>query len=503
MVCHRIIAVSLAVLFAVGAAASVPEDTLGLVREMFPAAASVAAATGDPPAMAVRDGAGGLLGYAFHTVDILAIPAYSGKPIDSLVGLGTDGRIRGVEIVAHEEPILVIGLSDDDLHAFTRQYHGKTVERDIGIGGRSTSERQALDAISGATITVMVINRAVTVAARRVADSRGIPFVAGGPDTGHGAARAPPVPLWVENWRTKVPYIAGLAVGLAVLLFILLFQDWVARRARLLGALRTAFLLYTVLFIGVVAHGQLSVVNVLTFTHSLLGDFSWQSYLIDPVMFILWGFVAFTILLWGRGVYCGWLCPFGALQKLAFQAARYFRLPQWELPPVVHERLWALKYVLLIGLFGVSLHSLVLAQRLAEVEPFKTAFGLHFVRDWPFVVYAAGLLVLALFIPKPFCRYLCPLGAALTFPGRFRIFDWLRRRKECGRPCQICAIECEVGAIKPTGEIIDTECHHCLDCQVTYWNDRRCPPLVARRKKLEKLSRSGGADAGSVAGVGG
>ena len=50
-------------------------------------------------------------------------------------------------------------------------------------------------------------------------------------------------------------------------------------------------------------------------------------------------------------------------------------------------------------------------------------------------------------------------------------------------PCQTCARECQIGAIRPTGEIIDNECHYCLDCQVTYWDEHRCPPLVRKRKK--------------------
>jgi NosR/NirI family nitrous oxide reductase transcriptional regulator len=160
---------------------------------------------------------------------------------------------------------------------------------------------------------------------------------------------------------------------------------------------------------------------------------------------------------------------------------------------VVHERLWAIKYIVLIALFGLSLQSMGQAERYAEVEPFKTVFSLHMMREARFVVYALGLLAIGLFVRKAFCRYLCPLGAALTFPGRFRIFDWLRRRKECGRPCQICARECEVQAIRPTGEIIDNECHYCLDCQVTYWNQHVCPPLVEKRRRHElrrKLSRS-------------
>jgi NosR/NirI family nitrous oxide reductase transcriptional regulator len=268
------------------------------------------------------------------------------------------------------------------------------------------------------------------------------------------------------------------------------FQDWLARHPTLLGRLRTGFLVYTLIFLGWYALAQLSVVNVLTFVQSIMHGFQWQSFLIDPLLFILWSFVAMTLLLWGRGVYCGWLCPFGALQELSFQLGQRFGLRAFEMPQMVHERLWALKYIILLGLFGLSLQSLTLAQQVSEVEPFKTAITLRFLREWGFVLYAGGLVVVGLFNRKFFCKYLCALGAALTIAGKFRIFDWLRRHRECGRPCQVCATECEVQAIKKNGEINPNECHYCLDCQVTYWNEHKCPPLVEKRKRREKGERA-------------
>ena len=66
-------------------------------------------------------------------------------------------------------------------------------------------------------------------------------------------------------------------------------------------------------------------------------------------------------------------------------------------------------------------------------------------------------------------------------------FDWLRRhRGQCGTPCQICANDCELVAIHPDGRIEASECHYCLDCQITYDDDRRCPPRVKRRKRQER-----------------
>ncbi len=270
---------------------------------------------------------------------------------------------------------------------------------------------------------------------------------------------------------------------------ILFLQDWLTRYRSLVRYIRIGFLVYTLVFIGWYGLAQLSVVNVLTFTNALMRDFRWETFLIDPLMFILWAFVAVTLLLWGRGVFCGWLCPYGALQELVNKISLRLKVPQLEIPPIVHERLLAIKYVVLLGLFGLSLQSMADAVRYAEVEPFKTAINMHFMREWPFVLYAAGFVIISAFNSKFFCKYVCPLGAALTIPGRFRIFDWLRRRKECGHPCQICAVECPSQAIRPSGEINLNECHYCLDCQITYWDAYKCPPLVEKRKRFRKRGR--------------
>ena len=130
-----------------------------------------------------------------------------------------------------------------------------------------------------------------------------------------------------------------------------------------------------------------------------------------------------------------------------------------------------------------------MAEQLAEVEPFKTAIILKFVREWPFALYAVALLVAGLFVERFFCRYLCPLGAALAIPGRMRIFEWLKRWPECGTPCQRCASECPVQAIHPEGNINPNECIYCMHCQELYRAEDRCPHKIQRRLKREKRER--------------
>ncbi|NTX89867.1 regulatory protein NosR [Pseudomonas sp. UMC631] len=635
-----------------------------------------------------------LLGYAFQSIRVTQMPAYSGKPINLQVILDPHAVIRDAYVLEHHEPILLIGIPVEKLHAFTAGYAGVRADQRVVVGRSSDARTTTIDAVAGATVTVMVVNEIVMRAAHTVAVSLGLIEDGGSVRpkpaqvrldafqpatwaelTGNGAIRRlqlnrgqiddafkgteaasvgaadaahraddfidlytallnPPSigrnllgerqyqelmgslkpgeyaiavlgngqysfkgsgyvrggifdrvqlrqfgdilsfrdldyqrlsdvyaegmpafaemavfivraqhrfdpgtpwnlellvrrqtgpvaslftsfalpyqtpeayllrpqpsaeelaaleeakrPLWLRIWYQKSFQIGVLLGALALLATILFLQDALTRRPHLLHWVRRGYLAFTLVFIGWYCLGQLSVVNVLTFVHALFEGFRWELFLSDPILFILWTFTAASVLLWGRGVFCGWLCPFGALQELLNEAARKLRVPQFELPFAVHERLWAIKYIILLALFGLSLESLATAERAAEVEPFKTAITLGFARQWGFVAYAGGLLLVNLFTRKVYCRYLCPLGAALAIPGKARLFDWLKRRKECGQPCQLCARECEIQAIHPDGRINANECHYCLDCQLTYHDQNKCPPLVNKRKKRSK-----------------
>ncbi|QDG79858.1 regulatory protein NosR [Labrenzia sp. PHM005] len=295
--------------------------------------------------------------------------------------------------------------------------------------------------------------------------------------------------LWVRIWEDRKADIIILASAIGILTIVFFFQMQVTRNERFTFWFRIAFLTFTLVWLGWMQNAQLSVVNVMAFFSSLTSSFSWDAFLMDPLVFLLWFSVAAALLFWGRGAYCGWLCPFGAMQELTNRLAKVARIPQIEVPWALHERLWPLKYMIFLGLFGLSLYSLDVAEHYAEVEPFKTAIILKFQRAWPFVLFAVALLVAGLFIERFYCRYLCPLGAALAIPARLRMFDWLKRYRDCGDPCQRCGKECMVQAIHPEGNINPNECLNCLHCQVLYQHDQKCPVCIkklAKRRKFEK-----------------
>lgn len=648
---------------------------------VFPGATHYGSMEGEPPAIAVyRDEE--IIGYLFRTHAVVRSLGLSGKTLDILSGLDRNGLITGAVILEHHEPILAIGVSSEDLEKFVTGFAGQDVRNPVKIVRRGGSGPDQMDAVSGATVSSLLIADAIFQSARAVGQSRGIlerdasgvdltgyeisdwqqlvgdgsivrlrlslreaekPFVekgvrlydpasgsdpdslfielwaglatparigrnllgaqyfnrltaglqdgehiiflaangrysfkgtsyiktgrfdrlqlvqgsntftfardqhtrieklrlsgapefremalftlpagggfdparpwrleliveAQGPDgapifanhaleysipdryllaTESSRITPPSENLWKNVWLDRLPDIVVLMVMLCFLGAIFFLQDQVVQYRRLYKIMRYGFLAVTLLWLGWYSVAQLSVLNVLTFAGALRTEFQWEFFLLEPLIFILWAFVATALLFGGRGAYCGWLCPFGALQELSNRIAQRFGVPQIRVPFGLHERLWPVKYILFLGLFAVSLSAIDMAQAGAEVEPFKTAIVMRFIREWPFVLYGLTLLGAGLFIERAFCRYLCPLGASLAIPARIRMFEWLKRRWHCGRQCNICASKCPVQAIHPNGSINPNECIYCLNCQTIYFDDTICPPLIDRRKRRE------------------
>jgi len=147
-----------------------------------------------------------------------------------------------------------------------------------------------------------------------------------------------------------------------------------------------------------------------------------------------------------------------------------------------------LKYLSLAVLAVTAVYGLQTMAVASELEPFKTVISLRMERAWPFVVYALVLLAAGLFVERAFCRFLCPLGAVMAIGGRLRLrrFTTLKRRSECGSPCQLCARRCPIQAIEPSGAINMDECFYCLDCQVIHNDANVCPPLVNEARRNRK-----------------
>jgi NosR/NirI family nitrous oxide reductase transcriptional regulator len=615
-----------------------------------------------------------LIGYVFLSTDIVDIPAYSGKPVVTLIGMDTEGIITGVRVLKHSEPILLLGIPESELTKFVKQYLGKFVGAKIEVG----SSRQGvigMDAITGATVTVIsenqVILRSGLGVARQVGiikptirpqakftpvegkpdwdalvkegsiqrlkvkttdmgmppsdqpyidiyfgylnapavgrsvlgdagyqslmsqlkpDEHAIFLIANGVESFKGsgfvrggiydrvqvvqdidsftfrdldylnlydvmAAGAPayresaifiirsptfsaaypwsliflsnkrdqqtgartfvsfdreywlpsrylvggrpeivkPEATWVTVWKTRKVQVVLFLLWLAAAGTVYALRDKLVRRSTMKDTRWKdipKYLLWisSIGFVGFYLLAVPSITQVLTWFHAILFEWRWELFLSDPFVFLFWIFIIVSVFFWGRGMFCGWMCPYGSLAEIVYKGAGKLGLKRYQrhlLPQRWHDRLKWIKYGVFAGLLAMSFYSMGMAEKLAEIEPFKTTFLVGvWNRSWPFVTFWTVLLVASAFFERPFCKYLCPLGAALAVPSTFRWWG-LKRKKECG-PCAACAVGCGSQAIDPSGRIDQRECLLCLDCQVLYYDDHACPPLAQERKRRTK-----------------
>ncbi|WP_420474992.1 4Fe-4S binding protein [Noviherbaspirillum sp. ST9] len=645
-------------------------------KDVMPAAQEFSKRKGMPTyveAYATDNGQKRVVGYVFLSTDIVDIPAYSGKPIVTLIGMDTRGVITGIQILKHSEPILLAGIPESVLVTFIHQYHGKSAGAKLEIG-QGRSGVTGLDGISGATVTAIAENQVISRSAYDIARQVGIikaeprpparfaainekldweamvkegsiehlrvePKDAGGIENGEpyidlyfGYLNAPaigksvlgeqgyaslmhdlkpnehaifivangqtsfkgsgfvrggiydriqvrqdpasftfrdtdyfnlyklaaagtpvfkesaifilrsadfnpaypwdlsflankidtqkgtrtfahfdreywlparyleggrphverPQAAWKAIWNGRMLEIALFALILGATALIYSQRDRLVRASNrkhkpLISIPRTLLWVLSVGFIGFYLKAQPSITQVMTWFHSLIHQWKWELFLSDPFIFIFWWFMIATIALWGRGLFCGWICPFGSLQHLAFKGGQWLGLKRFQklLPKKLHDKLKWLKYVVFAVLVLVSFYSMETAEVLAEIEPFKTTFLVGaWNRSWPFVLFVGVILAISILSERPYCKYICPLGAGLAIPGKFRLFG-LKRKSEC-QTCHACASGCGSHAIDAAGNIDQKECLLCLDCMVMYYDDHACPPLVKERKSREK-----------------
>ncbi len=292
---------------------------------------------------------------------------------------------------------------------------------------------------------------------------------------------------WYEAWQTRKLEIATLLLGLIVLTSGLVLQKRLSATTKRLKIWRSLYLMFTVGFVGWYAQGQLTIVNITASLDELRhgGDLSF--FMNDPMTVILWIFVAGTLLVWGRSTFCGWLCPFGALQELISMVTQAVGIKQRRLKAVLDARLKWIKYVVLTVIVASVWVAPSFAEIAVEIEPFKTAISLYFVRDWPYVVWALACVALSVFVYRGYCRYICPLGAALAATNVLQRWSWIPRREACGTPCQTCRHRCEYQAIDTKGQVNYSECFQCLDCVSIYQDAQRCLPLIQKRKTKSRV----------------
>jgi len=150
------------------------------------------------------------------------------------------------------------------------------------------------------------------------------------------------------------------------------------------------------------------------------------------------GITGFVILLlpivfsacFGR-IYCGWVCPMGALQEFLYK----IHAPhQFSPKGKFHNVLRHLKTVififlvsrLLLNSFGIS--TLSWRAPFCSIDPFHTIFTLFLSGS---LVVAGITIILAIFIRRFFCKYLCFYGVALSLFARLALWNKCKGSKEC------------------------------------------------------------------------
>ena len=101
-------------------------------------------------------------------------------------------------------------------------------------------------------------------------------------------------------------------------------------------------------------------------------------------------------------MFCGWLCPFGALQELISTCSKNLGIKQYKIKEQFDYYFRYIKYILLsiILIFGVL--ELNLINNFYSIEPFKTAITLRFIAPFTAVLWASFLLIICLVVERFF-----------------------------------------------------------------------------------------------------
>lgn len=164
----------------------------------------------------------------------------------------------------------------------------------------------------------------------------------------------------------------------------------------------------------------------------------------------------------GGAFFCGWFCPFGAVQEWLGKFGRLWKIPQLRVPDIFEKWLRFTRYLLL----GVSMGGFAIA--LFLLSPYGTFSGL-LMANIVYISSAAWILfgiflVLSLFIDRPFCRYFCAEGARYGIVSLARVFT-IRRDEDSCVSCKKCDKICPVQiSVSNKRKVRNSQCINCFEC---------------------------------------
>jgi NosR/NirI family nitrous oxide reductase transcriptional regulator len=154
----------LAILACSAASAALPQYLAELQPgEIVPGATQFDSPSGEPP-VAVARSADEALGWVFLNSDFVSSIGYSGRAINIVVGIDRNGVITGARLVEHHEPIVLIGIPESRITQVLDDYIGLDIVKLV-----KEQQRNDVDIVSGATVTVMVMDDSIVRAAIKVA----------------------------------------------------------------------------------------------------------------------------------------------------------------------------------------------------------------------------------------------------------------------------------------------------------------------------------------------
>lgn len=294
-------------------------------------------------------------------------------------------------------------------------------------------------------------------------------------------------PDWWRSWihqKYSIIFTCFLLIGI---LLVILFARKLTQNKKYINIIK--ILLTTTIFswIGIfhgIPIGTQKVYN--SYNNLKLNNGDWENILFEPIFVILSSFVIITTLIWGRGIFCGWICPFGTIQDMIYKFKSLFKFITFEVPNNLHNKLIYTKYIILSAIVISAIYTSG-NNLLLEFEPFKTIIENKFNTSTILILWSLVLLSFVFFIERGFCRYLCPTGAALSLTSQFQVINWLTSVKTDGSKDSLAFDpKCPTKAIKSDGSINEKECILCLSCQIVY-NDKN---LSKRNKSSIRKKRN-------------
>ena len=171
-------------------------------------------------------------------------------------------------------------------------------------------------------------------------------------------------------------------------------------------------------------------------------------------------------------VICGWICPFGTFQEWIGKLGRRLFGKKYNtfVPGKLDKVLRYLRYLVLAWVSYMTIISGKLIFQ--DYDPYFALFNF-----WTGEVAVTGyialalVMILSLFVERPFCKYACPYGAFLGIFNFFRIFGIRRNAPTC-ISCKACTKACPMNIDVATSKVVrDHQCISCLECT----SEAACP----------------------------